>query len=422
MTVREPALDDNLPFLADIADGRPTDVAVAERIAQRCDGRVVHVDGAFFDWTGKRWRRLPPGTIARYIQRLDGRRTVRWPRETLILNVNRIAHIEAMLAQLLGRAHFFDHVVLGINAENGLVVFDEDGTPALIPHSPEHRQRSVVPAPWDAKAEAGPAWRRLHEACGSHPLIAELVGVAATGGTRLIDHRMVLVLDPSRKVRGELATVLRGVATDRCGAVNTFEMDDNDRLATLQDCVINVTDEAGDEPMPRALYAMLADAPVTLASSRRSRAVQLSVLHIVMADAPPRLFAPLSPSLARRVAQIELLDRDIRGTANTILTNEARGLLNVTVHAVSRLVATRSVTEPTGSVEAISRWSRGLDVIALFLELEGIDRSAAANLTVTRLHERYTEWATANRMPLLTPSKFLAGVRRAGDFRWLGRR
>jgi hypothetical protein len=50
---------------------------------------------------------------------------------------------------MLAEPDFFAVAAPGINVLNGFIRFEPDGTPRLVPHSPDQRQRHTLPARWD---------------------------------------------------------------------------------------------------------------------------------------------------------------------------------------------------------------------------------------------------------------------------------
>ena len=67
--------------------------------------------------------------------------------------MNYIDNVMAELERLCAAPEdFFDHPPHGLNCANGFARFNADGTVTLEPHSPDHRQRYVLPGKWNVEA------------------------------------------------------------------------------------------------------------------------------------------------------------------------------------------------------------------------------------------------------------------------------
>ena len=163
-------------------------------------GPTVYAEGEiwFYDERAGHWRPIPPDLLRRVIHGFDGAAYQRPNGKTEIvqLSKNRCDSITREMAAILAEPDFFKNPTPGVNVGNGLITFLADGTPELVPHCPEHRQRHVIAGKWERwmaeGAEDPPEGSMLHtllhgaflgdpDIYAKICLVGELAGAAMTG-------------------------------------------------------------------------------------------------------------------------------------------------------------------------------------------------------------------------------------------------
>jgi putative DNA primase/helicase len=129
-------------------------------VDSRLSPHTVHAEGHFWAFTGQRWEKIPQTEMEHLVRTLH-----RMPYKAkgenveLCLNDNRFPAIIRQLRSMLsyGKEDFFADAPAGFNCANGFVVFDEKtGTPAIEPHTPNQRQRHVMPGAWNPEKGSEP--------------------------------------------------------------------------------------------------------------------------------------------------------------------------------------------------------------------------------------------------------------------------
>jgi hypothetical protein len=99
------------------------------------DGRYVFSEGAFYHWTGRIWAELSDVDVQkRFVSRYDG---ARYGGSGVIrLDQHKAKSIIKFIAQEMEIGDYFQDRPLGVNCQNGFVIFDKDGNVSLIEHHP----------------------------------------------------------------------------------------------------------------------------------------------------------------------------------------------------------------------------------------------------------------------------------------------
>ena len=197
-----------------------SDVEISQRTARELAaelGPVVFAEGEVWFYSARIgcWIAIPHDLLRRLIHAFDGAFYDRPNGKTEIvqLSKNRCNSIMREMAAILAEPDFFKNAAAGVNVANGLIAFGPDGTPELMPHRPEHRQRHVIAGRWDKwmaegaedPLEGSLLHTLLHGSFLGDPdiddkirLVGELAGAAATGCmTKLRQKKAFIFKGPS---------------------------------------------------------------------------------------------------------------------------------------------------------------------------------------------------------------------------------
>jgi hypothetical protein len=188
-----------------------SDVEIAGRVVQDLVdrfGEVVSCDGTIWRYTDTHWEAIPVEELWLTVHAYDGVRftTPKGELSVVKLNKSRSESILACMKPDIARSNFFTEMAIGINCASGFIQFDDQGTPMLKQHSPDHRCRHVLAGHWpvpvteDQKRES--LLHKLLDGCfrddpdkqEKTDLLAEVAGVSALGyATKLIKPKALVL-------------------------------------------------------------------------------------------------------------------------------------------------------------------------------------------------------------------------------------
>jgi hypothetical protein len=214
-------------------------------------------DGEFWRYIGTYWEPVLRQELRRVVHAYDG--LPFGERGRVRLNKSRIDSILNELGVILSAPNFFEARRVGINCQTGFITF-EQGTPQLLPHDPEHRQRHVIPARWEPGGspeipDGSLLARLLHgsfegddDANKKIDLIAEIAGAAALGhGPKHTAPKAVVLLGrTAENGKSQILDLLRGLLP--LGAVSSVppsRFGDDRHIVKLVGKLLNTSDELG---------------------------------------------------------------------------------------------------------------------------------------------------------------------------------
>lgn len=153
---------------------------------------VIHDEGAFWAWNGRFWFPLSKEFL----------RSVTLRAFSPAISHGKTNTVISILGATRRHAGFFQGATRGIPAADGFVVFEENGTPSLRPHAPEHRNRYIL----EGRVRVTNAKRELLKALfeGSFKddpeskekvlFLTQVMGVTALGAGTLLKQPKCVVL------------------------------------------------------------------------------------------------------------------------------------------------------------------------------------------------------------------------------------
>ncbi|WOH79010.1 DUF5906 domain-containing protein [Bradyrhizobium sp. BEA-2-5] len=340
-------------------------------------GYVVRAEGGFWAFEGSQWSEIPEQRMRLMVHMFDGARV---GDKGTPLKVGR-RMIDGVLSELgakLGKSDFFECATVGINAANGVVVFDEAGTPALRPHSADDRFRFTIPADFKVHDDMEPpdgsylhhllsgAFRGDGDAHEKQQLIGEMLGAAALGlATRLPQPKAFVFLgETASNGKSTIARLLSSLLP--AGAVSSIPpaaFGDERRIVNLAGKAANVADELSASAIAgEAFKAAVTGDPLEGRDLYRSAVTfRPRALHCFTTNTLPRFNGGLDRGLQRRLVVVRFnrsIPRDeiIPDIADRIRSAELHLLLQFAVAGAQRLIQRKAYTIPASSKEALQSW------------------------------------------------------------------
>jgi hypothetical protein len=152
-------------------------------------GHYVYSEGSFYHWTGRIWAELGDVDIQKnFVSRYDG---AHYGSSGVIrLDQHKVKSVIKFIAQEIQIDDFFRDGPLGVNCQNGFVVFDREGNINLVEHNPWQKCRTLCNGDYEPCTRL-PAdsllWKFFNvlpyddrEQAEKHLLIQEMFGVAVS--------------------------------------------------------------------------------------------------------------------------------------------------------------------------------------------------------------------------------------------------
>ncbi|MGB3271340.1 MAG: DUF5906 domain-containing protein [Xanthobacteraceae bacterium] len=350
---------------------------LARELSEDRGGHVVRAEGGFWEFRSTQWSEIPEQRMRLMVHMFDGARV---GDKGTPLKVGR-RMIDGVLSELgakLGKPDYFECTTVGINAANGVVVFDDAGNPRLRAHSADDRFRFTIPADFTVHDDMEPpdgsylhhlisgAFRGDHDAHEKQQLIGEMLGAAALGlATRLPQPKAFVFLgETASNGKSTIARLLSCLLP--AGSVSSIPpvaFGDERRIINLAGKAANVADELSASAIAgEAFKAAVTGDPLEGRDLYRS-AVTFSprALHCFTTNTLPRFNGGLDRGLQRRLVVVRF-NRSIPESeiipdiANRIRRDELGLLLQYAVSGAQRLIRNKAYTIPASSKEALQSW------------------------------------------------------------------
>lgn len=350
---------------------------LARKLLTDRDGHVVHAEGAFWLFEGTQWSEMPQQQMRLMVHMFDGARV--GDKGTPLKIGRRV--IDGVLSELgakLGKPDYFERTTVGINAANGVVLFDEAGNPVLREHRADDRFRFTIPADFATHEDMEPpdgsylhhlvsgAFHGDDDARDKRLLIGEILGAAALGlATRLPQPKAFVFLgETASNGKSTIARLLSCLLP--VGSVSSIPpaaFGDERRIINLAGKAANVADELSANAIAgEAFKAAVTGDPLEGRDLYRS-AVTFSprALHCFTTNTLPRFSGGLDRGLQRRLVVVRF-NRSIPESeiipdiADRIRRDELCLLLQFAVSGAQRLIRNKAYTIPASSKEALQSW------------------------------------------------------------------
>jgi phage/plasmid-associated DNA primase len=395
-----------------------SDVEISQQTARELAaelGPVVFAEGEVWFYSERIgcWIAIPHDLLRRLIHAFDGASYLKPNDKTEIvqLSKNRCDSIMREMAAILAEPDFFKDAAAGVNVANGLITFMPDGTPELIAHRPEHRQRHVIAGKWDKwtaeGAEDPPEGSLLHTLLNGcfvgDPdiedkvcLVGELAGAAATGCTTKLKQKKAFIFKGPSADNGksQILDLFRAMLPEAAvGAVppNKFA-DEKYVIHLLRGKLLNARDELTSAHVVGSdiFKAVVTGEPISGRDVYRSMVPFRSIaLNIFATNVLPSFSGGFDRGVRRRLGMLTFnrsipRHEQIVGLGRRVAEEETDLLLAFAVDGASRLLRQQGFTEPSSSQAELHDWFTSGDPVAAFVQAQVRPRNPADYLAGTK--------------------------------------
>lgn len=385
--------------------------AVLRRLEDEFGSSIVYCEGEFYAFNGTCWMPLPQNVLAKAVYHFD--RTPFGQRGMIKLTDGQVNSIIAIMRNLVADPDFFAEAPQGINAANGFIVFDADGSPFLEPHDREHRQRHCLAGSWSPENDwrAAPLLRKLLDGCFCDDadaqervdLIGDVCGVAVLGvASRMTSPRAVVFHGAgAENGKSEILAMTRGLLpSDAVASVPPTRFSDERMLAKLIGRSLNACDELGTaQAIAGDTFKSVVTGNPVIARDLYKPAVSFRpvALHLFATNVLPAFNGGFDRGVQRRLLVIPFTrsiprHEQIPEIGSRIAREEADALLAFAVEGAARVLRTGHFTEPQSSRLALSEWVFSADPVLAWLSNRA-DYAAGERLNTKQAYEDFKLWA-----------------------------
>jgi P4 family phage/plasmid primase-like protien len=409
---------------ADLYFAVGSDVEVAHRLVADLraanPGGVVAAEGVLWRYTGTHWEALDDAEVRRLVHSYDGIVYENRLGKTAVLNLskNRIDGIvhEAMVH--VSATRFFEKPAVGINCATGFLQFTGGGRLEQVPHSPAHRCRAVLPAPYPVKnfdaRFRGSLLERLLDGCFCGDpdalekvrAVQEIAGVALAGyGTRLKNPKVAIFHGPkAANGKSQLIDMIYEVvpATAR-SAVPAQEFGDEKHRVRLRGSVLNAVAEISADGISTNAFNLIVAGDIVTARDVYKSGFEFRPMaqHIFSCNELPSFRHGLNRGVRRRLMVIPFHhvtpeNEQVPDIGKRIAEEECDLLLHWAVEGAARAASNGRYTPLASSEEAVREWVLGEDpVIAWLTNGVRVTRDPEHRVAKAETYRRFTQWAEA---------------------------
>ncbi|MGG5890589.1 DNA primase family protein, partial [Falsiroseomonas sp. HC035] len=402
--------------------GSDTEIAarVTDDLVRRL-GRIVFADGEIWRYNGRTWEVIRSETLWLAVYRYDGARfkTATGDDSNVRLGKGRVESILVCMRPALSDHLFFANAAIGINCASGFIQFDKDGTPALKPHHPDHRQRHILPGVWpcawsDLRKQSS-LLTRLLDGCfkgdedqrAKVDLLAEVAGIAALGRATCIAQPKALVLKGPTAENGksQILNLLRSLLpTTAVASISPSRFDDRTFTCHLAGKLLNAPDElaSSDAIASEVFKQIITGEPMTVRDVHKSAFEFRPVAqHVYATNNLPTFRGGMDRGVRRRIMVLvfnRVIPRDERvaNIGSRVGEEEADYLLDWVVRGASRILQRQAFTEPASSLAGLRDWMFSSDPVLAWLESDEVEFSGNGLVPETRTsiaYHKFKRWA-----------------------------
>lgn len=397
-----------------------SDIEIADAVLsdlKEKHGELVNCEGSFWHFNCFHWKPLGEPEMYQAIYSYDG---IKYGEKGRVkLSKSRCESILHTMRMRTESRDFFRHAPIGINCKSGFIQF-EGSAPRLEAHSPDHRQRHLLPGSW----QPGAKWNNAsllntfvqgcfgeNSDCAQRILLmGEVFGATALGITpELLSPKAVVLFGPlAANGKSEFLKLARGLLPPSAvSALPPSKFNNDAMLAQLVGKLLNCADELG------TTYAIASETFKAIITGNEVTARQLyrepisfspSALHIFATNVLPPFTGGFDRGVQRRLLPIEFTrvipERErVPNIGELIADSEADALLAFAVDGASRLLQEKQFTVPLSSRDLLREWVCRADPVIAWLA-ERTELSDRHRVATKDAYADFTSHAQAEGHPL----------------------
>jgi len=323
---------------------------------------------------------------------------------------------------------YFDEPTIGINCESGLITFNATGEISLLPHSADHRRRSVIECEWTPedlgrkahgflleKLLAG-AFETDDDADEKRKLFEEILGAAGLGNAKALPQQLAFILYGPLAGNGksQFLRVVRGLCPPYAVcSVPIDKMSDERFVCHLVGKNVNVADElssahgvfsdtfksiiTGEEVTGRDVYK----SAVTFAPT---------AVHVFATNDLPSFRGGFDNGVLRRIRLLEFgrripTDEIIPDIGRKIVDEELQYVLTLGVRGAQRVLKLGQFTLPDSSDVALRDWADNADSVRAWFEAHA-NLHPGFSVPISSLYSDYKEFCETEGYQVIGGNKF----------------
>ncbi|MEM7171264.1 MAG: DUF5906 domain-containing protein [Pseudomonadota bacterium] len=418
----QPSTDDGNTFFDDLSIGSNLEMAKCLLgFLKSKYGIIRYSEGDFWRYGGSHWQKIIPIHLMQFIHNFDGAQFPAGRKQvgTIRLTHGRVDDTLKLAASRVTEDAFFANPARGINCQSGFIEFDTEGNPSLIPHSPDHKARHVLPGAWPAEISQQyrerSSLRTLLYGCFGEDedaadkirLIQELAGAIVLGqSTKLIAPLAVILYGPiAENGKSQILDMFRGlVPPEACANIPPNKFADKHYLCALPGVLLNTSDEltSASAIMSDVFKSVITGDPVTARDLYKSTiSFRAQALHVFASNTLPPFKGGFDKGVKRRLCVIPFnrqipKDERIDKIGAKIAEQEPDLLLDFALQGATRVVQQGHYSLPLSCEEALRDWALTADSLeAWAAQGQVIDGDKPPRMLTRQAHSHYQNWATA---------------------------
>lgn len=389
---------------------------LARELSADRGGHIVWAEGHFWEFGRTQWSEIPEQRMRLMVHQFDGAHV--GPKGTpLKVGKRTIDGALNELSSILGKQDFFERTTIGINAANGVITFDDTGSPSIKPHSADDRFRFTIPADFSAHHDMEPpdgshlhhllsgAFRDDEDAQAKQHLVGEMLGAAALGlATKLPQPKAFVFLgETASNGKSTVARLLSCLLpAGSVSSISPAAFGDERRIINLAGKAANVADELSASAIAGEAFkaAVTGDALEGRDLYRSAVTFRPRALHCFTTNTLPRFNGGLDRGLQRRLVVVRFNrtipeNEIIPDIIEKIREDELHLVLQFAVAGAQRLIRNKAYTIPGSSKEALQSWLM-LDPVQEWLTLQTVkieEEPAGGWMATSKLYAAFRAWA-----------------------------
>jgi phage/plasmid-associated DNA primase len=377
---------------------------------------IVYDEGNFWYYADTDWQKIDPTHMHRVVYRYDGATfRVAGGCGVIRLDTRKIESIVKETSVILYQTDFFANQPIGINCLSGFITFDEDGTPHLLEHSPDHRTRHTIQGRWQPGVKVDLVGSLLAEFLhilfqhfphceGYKLLVQEIVGcVLAEYATKLKQPKcFILVGEKANNGKSTLIAFLRGLVQSAVVAsISANRFNKQEYVVRLAGKVLNTTDELSHHALESDIFKMLIDGKNAISARDLHKSVvdfKPKALHIFSTQFAPKFHGGIDSGVQRRTNIINfplsIAKEDmVEAIDEQILASEMDLVLAWGIEGASRIIRNREFSLPPDAQQGIETWIEENDTVRMWASARvRLDPSSSFGYTPFGCFKHYRDW------------------------------
>ena len=353
----------------------------------------VYAEGCLWVYGETHWVSLDMPQQRQLVQELDGMKV---GKKTFMANASTIDGVLKELCAMCDQKDFFILPPTGVNLSNGFVMIKRNHPACLVEHHPDHRQRHTVNAVWNGgyDRELSGLFKTLLDGCFGdsneakkiQKIIFQIIGVAcASVATELTEPKAFVFYGPTAaNGKSQILDLIRELLPKEAVAcIPPADFAKEQFLANLIGRTVNLADELStskaisSDKMKQVVTGEMITAKLLY---RQPIQFKPKALNIFATNALPGFHGGVDTGVERRLAVIPFdltipKSERIPNIGKLAAERHADEIIAIAISELSELLERGYFDLPKSIEEATEQWFHDADLIQMWFEDGGIERS-----------------------------------------------